>query len=216
MRKKVSTKKSGSMKTYGYIRVSSCDQNEDRQLIAMKKLKIPETHIYIDKQSGKDFNRPQYRALVKKLQAGDLLYISSIDRLGRDYEEVQNQWRLLNKEKKVDIAVIDMPLIDTRHEKNLIGIFVADLILQILSFVAQNERDNIRKRQAEGIAAAKIKGIHLGRPVKPLPKNFSGIVDRWEQKQISITKVLEECGGISKSTFYRKLSEYYMMEREKY
>ena len=159
-------------KSYGYIRVSSRDQNEERQLIALHGKGVENRLIYMDKVSGKDFNRPQYKKLVKKLKPGDLLYIQSIDRLGRNYEELQNQWRILTKEKNVDICVIDMPLLDTRQGKDLMGTFIADLVLQILSFVAQNEREFIRKRQAEGIAAAKAKGVKFGRPPIPLPDNF--------------------------------------------
>lgn len=151
-------------KTYGYIRVSSTDQNEERQLVAMRAAQVPEKNVYMDKQSGKVLNRPQYKRLVKKLKTGDLLYILSIDRLGRNYEEIQNQWRILTKEKGIDIVVLDMPLLDTRQGKDLMGTFIADLVLQILSFVAQSERENIRKRQAEGIAAAKAKGVRFGRP----------------------------------------------------
>ena len=154
------------MAEYGYIRVSSTDQNEDRQLLALNELNIPHENLFIDKQSGKDFNRPSYQNLIKHLKNGDLLYIKSIDRLGRNYEEIQNQWRILTKEKGVDIAVIDMPLLDTRIHKDLMGTFIADLVLQILSFVAQSERDTIRKRQAEGIAAAKARGVRFGRPEK--------------------------------------------------
>ena len=157
------------MNVYGYVRVSSRDQNEDRQLIALRGKGVEDRFIYMDKVSGKDFNRPQYKKLVKKLKPGDLLYIQSIDRLGRNYEEVQNQWRILTKEKNADICVVDMPLLDTRQGKDLMGTFIADLVLQILSFVAQNERDFIRKRQAEGIAAAKAKGVKFGRPPIPLP-----------------------------------------------
>lgn len=146
------------MANYGYIRVSSIDQNEDRQLDAMEKLGIELKNLYADKQSGKDFKRPQYLRLVKKLKAGDLLFVKSIDRLGRNYEEILEQWRYLTKIKKVDIAVLDMPLLDTRIGKDLMGTFLSDIVLQILSFVAENERDNIRKRQAEGIAAAKARG----------------------------------------------------------
>ena len=160
------------MNVYGYVRVSSRDQNEDRQLIALRGKGVEDRFIYMDKVSGKDFNRPQYKKLVKKLKPGDLLYIQSIDRLGRNYEELQNQWRILTKEKNVDICVIDMPLLDTRQGKYLMGTFIADLVLQILSFVAQNEREFIRKRQAEGIAAAKAKGVKFGRPPIPLPDNF--------------------------------------------
>ena len=150
------------MKIYGYVRVSSADQNEDRQLCAMEKLEIPSEQIFIDKQSGKDFNRPHYKALVKKLKQGDLLYIKSIDRLGRNYNEIQNQWRIITKERGVDIAVIDMPLLDARLHKDLIGTFISDIVLQILSFVSQSERENIRTRQKEGIIAAKARGIRFG------------------------------------------------------
>ena len=196
------------LKSYGYIRVSSTDQNEDRQLVAMKELMIPQTQIFIDKQSGKDFDRPQYKALIKKLKPGDLLYILSIDRLGRNYNEIQEQWRVLTKEKSVDIVVIDMPLLDTRLNKDLMGTFIADLVLQILSFVAQSERDNIKKRQAQGIAAAKARGVHMGRPIKTVPDNFGSIVKQWERKQITIDEVLKLCGGIGETTFYRRLREY--------
>jgi len=203
------------MKTYGYIRVSSMDQNEDRQLVVMNSLKIPDEQIYMDKQSGKDFDRPQYKALVKKLRSGDLLYVLSIDRLGRNYEEIQDQWRILTKEKKVDIVVIDMPLLDTRREKNLLGTFIADLVLQVLSFVAQSERENIQKRQAEGIAAAKAKGKHMGRPNKEMPDNFGTLIREWERKQIPLQKVLEHCGGICPATFYHRLSEYRLKQRRR-
>jgi len=165
------------LKEYGYVRVSSLDQNEERQLIEMKKLGIPEERIFKDKQSGKDFDRPNYKRLVRKLKKGDLLYILSIDRLGRNYEEIQSQWRYLTREKEVDIAVIDMPLLDTRRGKDLMGTFLADIVLQILSFVAQNERENIRKRQAQGIAAAKANGMKFGRPTLDVPKDFNLIVE---------------------------------------
>ena len=152
---------------YGYIRVSSRDQNEDRQLIALREINVPEKNIFTDKQSGKDFDRPQYKKLLKKLKKDDLLYIKSIDRLGRNYEEIQNQWRTLTKEKGVDICVIDMPLLDTRRGKDLMGTFLSDIVLQVLSFVAENERTNIHQRQAEGISAAKKRGVRFGRPPKP-------------------------------------------------
>jgi len=196
------------MKTYGYIRVSSTDQNEDRQLIAMNEMNIPQHQIFMDKQSGKDFERPAYKRLVKKLNSGDLLYVLSIDRLGRNYEEIQNQWRVLTKDKGVDIVVLDMPLLDTRLHKDLMGTFISDLVLQILSFVAQSERDSIKKRQAEGIAAAKAKGKHMGRPVKTMPDNFGILVKQWEKKQIPLSKVLEQCGGICEATFYNRLSAW--------
>ena len=157
---------------YGYVRVSSTDQNEERQMLFMNENAVPPKNIYADKQSGKDFERPQYRKMLKRLKAGDLLYILSIDRLGRNYGEIQTQWRILTKEIGVDICVIDMPLLDTRNGKDLMGTFIADLVLQILSFVAQSERENIKKRQAEGIAAAKARGFKFGRPETPLPDNF--------------------------------------------
>ena len=179
---------------YGYIRVSSLDQNEDRQRIAMGGRAVPEKNLFIDKQTGKDFNRPQYRRMVKKLKPGDLLCIKSIDRLGRNYEEIQDQWRRLTKDLGVDISVIDMPLLDTRNGKDLMGTFIADLVLQILSFVAQNERENIRRRQAQGIAAAKARGVRFGRPPKPLPEGFHRAYQRWKAGKISGTAAAKECG----------------------
>ena len=163
------------MGIYGYVRVSSTDQNENRQMIALKEVFVPEKNIFMDKQSGKDFERPNYKKLIRKLRSGDLLYIISIDRLGRNYEEIQKQWRVLTKEIGIDICVLDMPLLDTRQGKDLMGTFIAELVLQILSFVAQNERESIRKRQAEGIAAAKAKGIKFGRPEKQVPNDFEKI-----------------------------------------
>jgi len=198
------------MKEYGYLRVSSTDQNEDRQLIAMQELGIPTERIYIDKQSGKDFERPAYKRLVTRLKQGDLLYIKSIDRLGRNYDEIQNQWRILTKEKGIDIAVIEMPLLDTRINKDLMGTFIADVVLQILSFVAHSERDNIRRRQAEGIAAAKIKGTKkgnpFGRPVKNAPDDFPQIVHRWESGNLPMDEALAML-EMSISTFYRRRRE---------
>lgn len=182
----------GSM--YGYIRVSSIGQNEERQRIIMREKGLSERNIYIDKQSGVDFDRPQYKKLAKKLKKGDLLYVASIDRLGRNYEEIQEQWKVLTKEKGIDICVLDMPLLDTRREKNLMGTFIADLVLQILSFVAQNERENIKKRQAEGISAAKARGVRFGRPPKPLPQNFQYNYIRWKKGEISRTVAARECG----------------------
>ncbi len=199
---------------YGYVRVSSTDQNEDRQLDAMHEVGVSETNIYVDKQSGKDFERPQYKKLVKKLQPGDLLYILSIDRLGRNYEEIQKHWRILTKESGVDICVIDMPLLDTRNGKDLMGTFIADLVLQILSFVAQNERENIKKRQAEGIAAAKARGVPFGRPTVAAPDDFAKIIKAWEKKQLSIAEVLKQC-NMSESTFYRRLREYRLLNTAK-
>ena len=195
------------MNIYGYIRVSATDQNEDRQLDAMKAVGVPESHIYTDKQSGKDFDRPGYLRLVDTLQPGDLVYILSIDRLGRNYEEIQNQWRLLTKDKGADVCVIDMPLLDTRQGKDLMGTFIADLVLQILSFVAQSERENIRKRQAQGIAAAKARGVPFGRPTVGTPDGFAKLVTKWEKHKLTLTELLEIC-NISEATFYRRLREY--------
>ena len=203
------------MKIYGYVRVSTADQNEDRQMIAMNELNIPTKQIYMDKLSGKDFNRPAYQSLVKKLCSGDLLYIKSIDRLGRNYDEIQNQWRILTKDKGVDICIIDMPLLDTRLHKDLIGTFISDIVLQILSFVAQSERDNIKKRQAQGIAAAKERGVHLGRPVKKIPDDFDILVRQWEQKKLPLPELLKKCGNICEMTFYRRLGERRLSERKK-
>ncbi len=194
------------MRVYGYVRVSSFDQNEERQMIELRNKNVPENNIYKDKQSGKDFDRPQYKRLIKKLKKSDLLYILSIDRLGRNYEEIQKQWRLLTKEIGIDICVIDMPLLDTRQGKDLMGTFIADLVLQILSFVAQNERENIRKRQAQGIAAAKKRGIKFGRPEINIPKDFESIISLKNNREIKTKEALKLC-NMSRSTFYRKLKE---------
>ena len=188
---------------YGYIRVSSIDQNENRQLLAMHEKQIPAKNLYIDKQSGKDFERPNYKKLVKKLKPGDLLYILSIDRLGRNYKEIQEQWRILTKEKEIDICVIDMPLLDTRNGKDLIGTFIADLVLQILSFVAHSERENIRKRQAEGIAAAKNRWVKFGRPERPLPDNFNQVHQDWRNKKMTLQQAANAC-EMPVGTFYAK------------
>ena len=194
------------MKNYAYIRVSSLDQNEARQLRVMEELKIPKENIYIDKQSGKDFQRHNYQKLIKELKTGDLLYILSIDRLGRNYKEIQNQWRFLTEEKGIDICVIDMPLLDTRQYKDLLGTFISDLVLQVLSFVAESERDNIRKRQAQGIAAAKAKGVRFGRPEVSVPRNFPVLVNKWRSNKITREEILQIC-KMSKATFYRKVRE---------
>ena len=192
---------------YGYVRVSSRDQNEDRQLMAFETLRIPEKNIYLDKQSGKDFERPQYRKMVRKLKKDDLLYIKSIDRLGRNYAEILEQWRLLTKEKGIDIVVLDMPLLDTRRGKDLMGTFLSDIVLQVLSFVAENERSNIRQRQAEGIAAAKAKGVKFGRPPKPLPENFHNLYQKWKSGKITGTSAAKEC-GMPLSTFRYRAKKY--------
>lgn len=193
-------------KVYGYIRVSSTDQNEDRQLIALRGCEVPEQNLYVDKQSGKDFERPEYRRMLRRLKRDDLLYVKSIDRLGRNYGEILEQWRLLTKEKGVDIVVLDMPLLDTRSGKDLMGTFIADLVLQILSFVAENERENIRQRQAEGIAAAKARGVPFGRPALPMPENFEQVVAKWRNKEIDFSSALEQT-GLCRATFYRRLKD---------
>lgn len=179
------------MSVYGYIRVSSKDQKEDRQQIALKEVGVELQNIYVDKQSGKDFNRPQYKKMLRKLKKDDLLYIKSIDRLGRNYEEVLQQWRILTKEKGVDIVVLDMPLLDTRRGKDLMGTFLSDIVLQVLSFVAENERTNIKQRQAGGIAAAKAQGIKFGRPPLPLPDNFYEVHKAWRSKKITLKQAAE-------------------------
>ena len=180
-------------KLYSYIRVSTKDQNEDRQLPAMAELHIPRKNIFIDKQSGKDFNRPQYKKLLRKLKKDDLLFIKSIDRLGRNYAEILEQWRILTKEKKIDIVVLNMPLLDTRRGKDLMGTFLSDIVLQVLSFVAENERSSIRQRQAEGIAAAKARGVRFGRPPKPLPSNFQYFYYQWKHGMITGAAAARSC-----------------------
>ena len=192
---------------YGYIRVSTRDQNEDRQLIALRELKIAENNIFMDKQSGKDFNRPQYKRLVRKLKKDDLLYIKSIDRLGRNYAEILEQWRLLTQTKGADIVVLDMPLLDTRRGKDLMGTFLSDIVLQVLSFVPENERTNIRQRQAEGIAAAKARGVQFGRPRLEMPENFEEQYSLWMNGEINIHEFAKRC-GISRSTLYVRLKKY--------
>lgn len=192
---------------YGYVRVSSRDQNEDRQIISMREMNIPEENIYIDKQSGKDFNRPQYKKLMRKVKPDDLIYIKSIDRLGRNYAEILEQWKIITKDKHVDLCVIDMPILDTRREKSLLGTFISDLVLALLSYVAENERVNIRQRQAEGIAAAKARGVHFGRMPKPLPENFYEVYQRWKMKKITVSQAAMEC-GMAQSTFFSKAKVY--------
>lgn len=199
---------------YGYVRVSSQDQNEDRQLIALQDKRVDPKMIFIDKQSGKDFDRPQYKKMTKKLKPGDLLYVLSIDRLGRNYEEIQRQWRVLTKDIGIDICVIDMPLLDTRNGKDLMGTFIADLVLQILSFVAQSERENIKKRQAEGIAAARARGVHLGRPPKETPADFAQIVKEWESGKILFNEALKR-SGLTEATFYRRRRELKRTDEKK-
>ena len=188
---------------YGYVRVSTKEQNEDRQLIALQEFPVPEKNVYMDKLSGKDFNRPQYRKLLKKLRPGDLLVVKSIDRLGRNYEEILLQWRIITKEKQADMVVLDMPLLDTRKSGNdLTGTFVADLVLQILSYVAQTERENIHQRQMEGIAAAKLRGVRFGRPRKPVPEQFWKLKQAWENKKITSREAAQQL-SIAQDTFLR-------------
>ncbi len=191
---------------YGYMRVSTQEQNEDRQLLALNEAGVAEQNIYMDKQSGKDFNRPKYKLLVRRLRESDTLYIKSIDRLGRNYEEILEQWRILTKEKRIDIVVLDMPLLDTRWGKDLVGTFLSDIVLQLLSFVAENERKNIRERQKEGILAARQRGVRFGRPIKPLPDNFDTVRAKWASGEISGTEAAGLC-GMSASSFYRKARE---------
>jgi DNA invertase Pin-like site-specific DNA recombinase len=195
------------MKEYGYVRISGSDQNESRQMDALAELNKAQLQIFIDKQSGKDFERPAWRTLIEELEMGDVVYVKSIDRLGRNYEDIQNQWRALTKEKGVDIAVLDMPMLDTRNGKDLMGTFIADTVLAILSFVAQNERESIRKRQAEGILAARKRGVRFGRPIKMSPDNFNEIAEQRERGKISLEDALKET-GLKQATFYRRLREY--------
>ena len=192
---------------YGYMRVSSKEQNEDRQKIALTEMGVPENNIYMDKQSGKDFERTQYKRLLRKLNENSVLYIKSIDRLGRNYGELNEQWRIITKEKKADIVVIDMPLLDTRREKNLLGTFISDVVLALLSYVAENERTNIKQRQAEGIAAAKAKGVKFGRPPLPIPENFYQMHKDWRAGKITIEEAAKACNMCPK-TFYSKAVKY--------
>lgn len=194
-------------KIYGYVRVSSRDQNEDRQLAAMYERKVPRGNIYLDKQSGKDFNRPMYQCLIRKMKRDDLLYIKSIDRLGRNYEEILEQWKMLTRMKQIDICVLDMPLLDTRRGKDLMGTFLSDIVLSLLSYVAENERNNIRQRQAEGIAVAKEKGIRFGRPPRRLPENFQEAYRKWRAKELSVNEAARAC-GMCRSTFYDRARKY--------
>ena len=194
------------MATFGYARVSDVHQNEDRQMIAMSEQGIPPDCVFVDKISGKDFERPSYKALLENLKSGDLLYVKSIDRLGRHYGEIIENWRIITKEKQADIVVIDMPLLDTRRGKDLLGTLIADIVLNLLSFVAQNERENIRQRQSEGIAAAKARGVRFGRPIKKPPEDFGNLVKLWERGYMPLSALLEQT-GLKIATFYRRLRE---------
>lgn len=191
------------MNVYGYVRVSSKDQRADRQLLALRDAEVPSQNIFIDKQSGKDFNRPQYRKLLKKLQENDLLVIKSIDRMGRNYEEILEQWRIITREKKADISILDMPLLNTcKRENGLTGTFIADLVLQILSYVAQTERESIHRRQKEGIQAAKIRGVRFGRPKKEIPSQFPFFFQKWQSGEISGREAARML-GVSHKTFFQ-------------
>lgn len=190
-------------KMYGYIRVSTREQNEDRQRIALLQMGVPSQQIYMDKQSGKDFDRPQYKKMLKQLDGNSVLVVKSIDRLGRNYTDLNEQWRIITKEKGADLIVIDMPILDTRKEKNLLGTLISDIVLALLSYVAENERMNIRQRQAEGIAAAKARGVHFGRPTVGMPDNFSEVRKSWQDKEISLRQAAKAC-GMAKSTFFDK------------
>ena len=200
------------MSVYGYVRVSSCEQNEDRQIIAMQKARVPKKNIYLDKQSGKDFERPKYREMVSILHSDDLVYIKSIDRLGRNYKDIVEQWQYLTRVKKVDIVVIEMPLLDTRRGKDLLGTFLSDVVLQVLSFVAENERTSIRNRQREGIEAAKKRGVKFGRPALQTPDNFEEILRMWQDKQINVSEAASMC-GFSRTSFYNYARKYAKKEQ---
>lgn len=200
---------------YGYVRVSSKEQNIGRQIAALEKVSVPEENIYIDKQSGKDFDRPNYQNMMNKLHAGDVVFVKSIDRLGRNYDEIIEQWRILTKTKDVDIVVIDFPLLDTRNQVNgLTGKFIADIVLQILSYVAQIERENIRQRQAEGIAVAKLRGVAFGRPAKEIPEEFPHVFELWRQGKISMRRAGKIMG--TNHTTVSKWIKLYIEENEIY
>lgn len=200
-------RKNMSQKVYGYIRVSSKDQNEDRQIIAMREKNIPVKNCFIDKQSGKDFERPAYQKLIATLKRGDLLVVKSIDRLGRNYKEIMEQWQKITKEIGADITILDMPLLDTTNSKDLLGTFISDIVLQLLSFVSENERENIRRRQAEGIAAAKARGIKWGGRYKEMPADFPELYRQWMKKDIGLNEFASRC-GVCKSTLFKRIKEY--------
>lgn len=201
------------MAVYGYIRVSSQDQKEDRQLLAMHEVSVPECNIYIDKQSGKDFKRPMYKKMIRRLKCCDLIYIKSIDRLGRNYKDVVEQWQYLTRVKHVDIVVLEMPLLDTRRGKDLMGTFLSDIVLQVLSFVAENERSNIRSRQKEGIEAARQRGVQFGRPPLPVPGDFKEICRKWKCGEITSYEAAKLC-GFSRTTFYKRVHDLRISEEE--
>ena len=192
---------------YGYIRVSTREQNEDRQRVALLEIGVPEDHIFMDKLSGENFDRPQYKRLLKKLDSNSVLYVKSIDRLGRSYADLNEQWHIITKEKCADIVVIDMPILDTRRDKNLLGTFISDLVLALLSYVAENERINIRQRQMEGIAAAKARGVKFGRPPIPLPDNFHEMRKLWRDKKITLKEAAHAC-NMAESTFLDRVKKF--------
>lgn len=192
---------------YGYARVSTKDQNEDRQIMALKAIGVPDKNIYVDKVTGIGFERTEYKKLLKRLDSDSVLYIESLDRLGRNYRELSEQWRVLTREKGADIVIIDMPLLDTRGDKNLLGLLISDLVLALLSYVAETEYNIIHQRQAEGIMAAKIRGVRMGRPPKPLPDNFDEICQKWKRKEITLAKAAREC-NMPQTTFYEKVKAY--------
>ncbi|MBR5969062.1 MAG: recombinase family protein [Lachnospiraceae bacterium] len=198
-------------KHLGYARVSSAGQREDRQIIALKEMGLSDKQIYVDKQSGKDFDRPQYKKLLRRLDSNSVLFIKSIDRLGRNYTDLIEQWRIITKEKNADIVVLDMPLLDTRKEKSLLGTFISDLVLALLSYVAENERLNTKQRQAEGIAAAKARGVKFGRPAQPLPDNFHEVCIQWREKKLTLKEAAAAC-GMPTSTFHDKAKKYEGMQ----
>lgn len=191
---------------YGYVRVSTKEQNEARQLIALRQFEVPDHHVFMDKQSGKDFNRPAYKRLLRTLREGDILAVQSIDRLGRDYDEILEQWRLLTKKKRVAMVVLDMPLLDTRSSRDLTGTLIADIVLQLLSYVAQKERESIRQRQAEGIAAARDRGVRFGRPEKAVPDHFHLLYERWKNGEISGREAARQL-GVTHQTFFKWASQ---------
>ncbi len=202
--------KENGKKYFGYARVSCYGQKEDRQVIALKEMGVGEEQIYIDKQSGKDFDRTQYQRLLKKLDRESVLFVKSIDRLGRNYADLNEQWRKITKEKGADIVVVDMPLLDTRREKNLLGTFISDIVLALLSYVAENERINMKQRQAEGIAAAKARGVKFGRPQVPLPDNFYEIYKQWREKELTLKQAAKAC-NLAESTFIGKAKAFEKM-----
>lgn len=197
---------------YGYVRVSTREQNIARQLLSLEELGIPKKQIYIDQQSGKDFERPAYMRMMRKVRSGDVIVTKSIDRLGRNYEDIMEQWRIITKQKGADICIQDMPLLDTTKTKDLLGTFISDVVLQILSFVAQNERENIRQRQAEGIAAAKRRGVQFGKPRIELPDEFPELFRRWSDKELTTAEFAEKC-NVGRSTLYKRIQEYRMLSQ---